>query len=215
MAIIRGAMAGNKTVRFGHSKKSLRYLSFPPPGGAMNHNFKKQPLFTRKACVVATEFAVAMMAAPFAFAQASPPAVKIEVTGSRIPLQQNVESTSPIAIISAEDVKIEGVRNTENLLTNMPQVFADQGSTVANGASGTATVDLRNLGADRTLVLVNSRRLPAGSPTYYPADLNQIPAPLIQRVEILTGGASAIYGSDAIAGVVNFIMRNNFSGVQA
>src|SRR5262245_5260012 len=140
------------------------------------HNFKKQPLFTRKACVVATEFAVAMMAAPFAFAQSSPAAVKIEVTGSRIPLQQNVESTSPIAIISAEDVKIEGVRNTENLLTNMPQVFSDQGSTVANGATGTATVSLRNLGADRTLVLVNGKRMPAGSPLAYATDLNAIPA---------------------------------------
>jgi iron complex outermembrane receptor protein len=178
------------------------------------HKSKNHPLFARKACVVATEFAVAMMAAPFALAQATPPAVKIEVTGSRIPLQQNVESTSPIAVISAEDIKIEGVRNVENLLQNMPQVFADQGSTVANGASGTATVDLRNLGADRTLVLVNGKRLPAGSPTYYPADLNQIPAALISRVEILTGGASAIYGSDAIAGVVNFIMRKDFQGVQ-
>src|SRR5688572_2285815 len=177
-------------------------------------NSKKHPLFARKACVVATEFAVAMMAAPFALAQATPPAVKIEVTGSRIPLQQNVESTSPISVISAEDIKIEGVRNVENLLQNMPQVFADQGSTVANGASGTATVDLRNLGADRTLVLVNGKRLPAGSPTYYPADLNQIPAALISRVEILTGGASAIYGSDAVAGVVNFIMRKDFQGVQ-
>ncbi|HYC35900.1 MAG TPA: TonB-dependent receptor [Usitatibacter sp.] len=172
--------------------------------------------FARKSCVAATQVALAMMAV---HAQAQQPAAKpgerIEVTGSRIPLQQNVESTSPISVISADDIKIEGVRNTENLLYNMPQVFADQGSTVANGASGTATVDLRNLGADRTLVLVNGRRLPAGSPTYYPTDLNQIPAPLIQRVEILTGGASAIYGSDAIAGVVNFIMRNNFSGVQA
>jgi outer membrane receptor protein involved in Fe transport len=178
------------------------------------HNIKRQPLFTRKSGVVATEFALAMMAAPLAFAQASPPAVKIEVTGSRIPLQQNVESTSPIAIITAEDVKIEGVRNTENLLTNMPQVFSDQGSTVSNAATGTATVSLRNLGADRTLVLVNGKRMPAGSPLAYATDLNAIPAQLIQRVEILTGGASAIYGSDAVAGVVNFIMRRDFEGVQ-
>ena len=128
------------------------------------HKSKKQLLFTRKSCVVATEFALAMMAAPFAFAQASPPAVKIEVTGSRIPLQQNVESTSPISVISAEDIKIEGVHNIENLLQNMPQVFADQGSTVSNGASGTATVSLRNLGPDRTLVLVNGKRMPAGGP---------------------------------------------------
>lgn len=180
----------------------------------MNQRKIRNPSFTKKSCVVATEFALAMMTAQFAFAQASPPAVKIEVTGSRIPMQQNVESTSPIAVISAEDIKIEGVRNTENLLTNMPQVFADQGSTIANGATGTATVSLRNLGPDRTLVLVNGRRLPAGSPTYYATDLNQIPAPLIQRVEILTGGASAIYGSDAVAGVVNFIMRKDFQGVQ-
>jgi iron complex outermembrane receptor protein len=176
---------------------------------------KKNPSFTRKSCVVATEFALAMMAAQFALAQSpAVPTEKIEVTGSRIPMQQNVESTSPISVISADDIKIDGVRNTENLLYNMPQVFADQGSTVANGASGTATVSLRNLGPDRTLVLVNGKRLPAGSPTYYASDLNQIPAPLIQRVEILTGGASAIYGSDAIAGVVNFIMRNNFQGVE-
>lgn len=184
----------------------------------MNQPVKKNRLapFTRKSCVVATQVALAMMAVQAAHAQttAPRPGERIEVTGSRIPLQQNVESTSPISVISADDIKIEGVRNTENLLYNMPQVFADQGSTVANGASGTATVDLRNLGADRTLVLVNGRRLPAGSPTYYPTDLNQIPAPLIQRVEILTGGASAIYGSDAVAGVVNFILRNNFSGVQ-
>lgn len=180
----------------------------------MNQRNRKNPSFTRKSCVVATEFALAMMTAPFAFAQASPPAVKIEVTGSRIPMQQNVESTSPISVITAEDIRIEGVRNTENLLYNMPQVFADQGSTVANGATGTATVDLRYLGPDRTLVLVNGKRLPAGSPNYYAADLNQIPAQLISRVEILTGGASAIYGSDAVAGVVNFIMRKDFQGVQ-
>lgn len=182
----------------------------------MKSGNKKGLTFARKSCVTATQVALAMMAAQAVHAQQAPskPGERIEVTGSRIPLQQNVESTSPIAVISADDVKIEGVRNTENLLYNMPQVFADQGSTVANGASGTATVDLRNLGADRTLVLVNGRRLPAGSPTYYPTDLNQIPAPLINRVEILTGGASAIYGSDAVAGVVNFIMRNNFSGVQ-
>lgn len=181
----------------------------------MNPGKNKSATFVRKTCVAATQVALAMMAVQAQAQQPAPkPGERIEVTGSRIPLQQNVESTSPISVISADDIKIEGVRNTENLLYNMPQVFADQGSTVSNGASGTATVDLRNLGADRTLVLVNGRRLPAGSPTYYPTDLNQIPAPLIQRVEILTGGASAIYGSDAVAGVVNFIMRNNFTGVQ-
>ena len=95
----------------------------------------------------------------------------------------------------------------------LPQVFAGQGSTYANGATGTATVNLRGLGSSRTLVLVNGRRLPAGSPLIYAADLNQIPAALIKRVEVLTGGASAIYGSDAVAGVVNFVMNDKFTGL--
>ncbi len=135
------------------------------------------------------------------------------VTGSRIP-SANLTSTSPVTTVGAQDIKIEGVQNVENLLNNLPQVFADFGANESNGATGTASVNLRGLGAQRTLVLINGRRLPAGSPTYYPTDLNQIPAPLIERVEILTGGASAVYGSDAVAGVVNFIMKDNFEGVQ-
>jgi hypothetical protein len=95
----------------------------------------------------------------------------------------------------------------------MPQVFADQGSTVSNGASGTATVSLRNLGPTAPSCSSTASGCPRGSPTYYATDLNAIPAPLIQRIEILTGGASAIYGSDAVAGVVNFIMRKDFQGV--
>jgi iron complex outermembrane receptor protein len=149
-----------------------------------------------------------------AFAQeAAPPMQKVEVTGSRIPTA-NLEGPSPITVMSAKEIKMDGVRSVENLLNNLPQVFADQGGTISNGASGTATVNLRNFGADRTLVLVNGRRLPAGSPSNTAADLNQIPAPLIKRVEVLTGGASAIYGSDAVAGVVNFIMVDNFQGAQ-
>lgn len=156
-----------------------------------------------------------------AFAQTPAPAPaatpekveKIEVTGSRIP-SANLESTSPITTIDAQAIKVDGVRSVENLLNNLPQVFADQGGNVSNGATGTATVNLRGLGPDRTLVLVNGRRLPAGSPRQFAADLNQVPAPLIKRVEILTGGASAIYGSDAVAGVVNFIMNDKFEGAQ-
>jgi outer membrane receptor protein involved in Fe transport len=177
---------------------------------------KKQPArsFRRKTCVIATEIAISLMAAPLAFAQSAEKVEKLEITGTRVP-SPNVESVSPIAVISADDIKLEGVRNVENLLNNLPQVFADQGGNVSNGASGTATVNLRNLGADRTLVLVNGRRLPAGSPRGpYASDLNQIPAALIRRVEVLTGGASAVYGSDAVAGVVNFIMNDKFQGVQ-
>jgi len=145
--------------------------------------------------------------------EAEPAAARVEVTGSRIPTA-NLEGASPITVVSAKDIQAEGARSVESFLNNLPQVFADQGGSISNGATGTATVNLRNFGADRTLVLVNGRRLPAGSPTSTAADLNQIPAPLIKRVEVLTGGASSVYGSDAVAGVVNFIMNDSFSGLQ-
>jgi len=138
---------------------------------------------------------------------------RVEITGSRIKTVQT-EGTSPVVVLGKEAIALEGVRNAEQLLNNLPQVFADQGGSVSNGATGTATVNLRNFGADRTLVLVNGRRLPAGSPRALASDLNQIPVSLIKRVEILTGGASAIYGSDAVAGVVNFVLDDKFEGVQ-
>ncbi|HJV70197.1 TonB-dependent receptor domain-containing protein [Ideonella sp.] len=138
---------------------------------------------------------------------------RVEITGSRIKTVQT-EGTSPVVVLGKEAIQLEGVRNAEQLLNNLPQVFADQGGSVSNGATGTATVNLRNLGSNRTLVLVNGRRLPGGSPRDISTDLNQIPVSLIKRVEILTGGASAIYGSDAVAGVVNFILDDKFEGVQ-
>jgi iron complex outermembrane recepter protein len=138
---------------------------------------------------------------------------RVEITGSRIK-SINAEGTSPVAVLGSADIKIDGVRNVESLLNNLPQVFADQGGNVVNGASGTAAVNLRGLGSDRTLVLMNGRRLPMGSANSVSPDLNQIPAGLIKRIEVLTGGASAVYGSDAVAGVVNFIMNDRFEGVQ-
>lgn len=160
--------------------------------------------------------------APLAYGQAQPAQPgqpgfqeKITVTGTRIP-SANLESTSPVTTISTTDIKLTAPVSTENLLNMMPQVVSDLGNAVANGSTGTATVNLRGLGAARTLVLVNGRPLPPGTPANggYAADLNEIPTQLIQRVEILTGGASAVYGSDAIAGVVNFIMNDRFEGVQ-
>jgi outer membrane receptor protein involved in Fe transport len=161
--------------------------------------------------------AVVGLVAPIAYAQQATPPVeriqRIEVTGSRIPLQ-TLESESPVTIITSQDIAYTGLTQISDVINQLPQAFADLGTMEANGATGTATVNLRNLGASRTLVLVNGRRLPAGDPTYYPSDLNAIPAPLIQRVDVLTGGASAVYGSDAVAGVVNFILNDRFEGVQ-
>ena len=137
----------------------------------------------------------------------------IIVTGSRI-RQRNLVTNSPVTQVSAEDIDVQGVTRVEDLVTQLPQAFASQNSSVSNGASGTATVSLRNLGSDRTLVLIDGKRMGYGSPSDSAADLNQIPGQMVERVEVLTGGASAVYGSDAIAGVVNFIMRRNFQGLE-
>ena len=160
-------------------------------------------------------FAVMAAAVPAVAQDASQDAQldEIVVTGSRIP-QANLVTTSPVTQVTGEDIDVAGVTRVEDLVNQLPQAFAAQNSTVSNGATGTATVSLRNLGATRTLVLVDGRRLGYGSPNSSPADLNQIPGQLVERVEVLTGGASAVYGSDALAGVVNFIMRRDFEGVQ-
>jgi outer membrane receptor protein involved in Fe transport len=154
--------------------------------------------------------------APFAHAQDTAGATELDtvvVTGSRIK-QANLESSSPVTQVTAADIESQGVTRIEDLINQLPQAFAAQNATVSNGASGTATVNLRGLGASRTLVLVDGRRMPYGGVTQSAADLNQIPSQLIERVEVLTGGASAIYGSDAISGVVNFITKKDFEGVE-
>jgi len=163
-------------------------------------------------------FAALAFAAP-AMAQDAAPAAQetqldeVVVTGSRIP-QANLVTTSPVTQVTGEDIDVAGVTRVEDLIAQLPQAFAAQNSTIANGASGTATVSLRNLGSSRTLVLVDGRRMGYGSPNDDAADLNQIPEQLVERVEVLTGGASAVYGSDAVAGVVNFIMKKDFEGLQ-
>ena len=138
---------------------------------------------------------------------------KVVVTGSRIP-QKGLTSVSPVSTISNVEVKLQGATSAETLLNSMPQVFANQGAQLSNGSSGTATLDLRGLGPKRTLVLVNGRRLHPANILAPTADLNTIPLPLVERVELLTGGASAVYGADAVAGVVNFILRQNFEGLE-
>jgi len=157
----------------------------------------------------ATASALSLMAPAYA---ADAPVETVVVTGSHIS-SPNLQSTAPVFEATANDIKVQGVTKVEDLLNQMPQVFAGQNATVSNGATGTAEVDLRGLGCDRTLVLVDGRRLPYGSPLDTCADLNQVPTIMVDRVEVLTGGASAVYGSDAVSGVVNFIMKKDFEGV--
>ncbi|MFL6782551.1 MAG: TonB-dependent receptor domain-containing protein [Sphingomicrobium sp.] len=137
----------------------------------------------------------------------------IVITGSRIP-QHNLTSASPVTVLSSQDIKLQGTTRTEDLINSLPQSFAAQGSTVSNGATGTAEANLRGIGAARTMVLINGRRLQPGDPRQPTSDINFIPASLIKRVDVLTGGASSVYGADAVAGVVNFIMDTNFRGLR-
>jgi len=142
---------------------------------------------------------------------------EIVVTGTRIP-SPNLESVSPVTAIGAADIKAQGITRVEDMVNSLPQAFAAQGAALSNGSTGTATVNLRGLGATRTMVLIDGRRLMPGTPNTlgpaYAADLNFIPSGLVERVDVLTGGASAVYGADAVAGVVNFIMQKNFEGVR-
>jgi iron complex outermembrane recepter protein len=139
---------------------------------------------------------------------------QLVVTGSRIG-RTNLTSTSPVATLGREDILLDTALNIENVLTELPQFTGSLGA-VSNGndARGASTLDLRGLGQNRTLVLVNgTRALPFGFRNS--VDVASIPAPLIERVEVLTGGASAVYGADAVAGVVNFILRRDFQGIEA
>src|SRR5437763_12284162 len=139
----------------------------------------------------------------------------IVVTGTRIP-QPNLTSAAPVTVVTNQDVKLSGTTRVEDLLNQLPSVGASQASGQSNGATGTAEVDLRYLGSKRSLALINGRRMTPGDPNSatQAADLNLIPSSLIKRVEVLTGGASSVYGADAVAGVVNFIMDTNFTGIR-
>src|SRR5437868_6494887 len=154
---------------------------------------------------------------PTTNAQGAPVANRQEIiiTGTRIP-QPNLTSAAPVTVVTDQDIKLTGTTRIEDALNQLPQVGASQASGVSNGATGTAEVDLRYLGSKRTLALVNGRRMTPGDPnsTTQAADLNLIPGSLIKRVEVLTGGASSVYGADAVAGVVNFILDTNFTGIR-
>lgn len=164
-----------------------------------------------------------MLAAAAAAAMASPAAAQqnnqsdeeeaIVVTGSRI-ARPDFTAISPVTTVGAEEIEMTATLSVEQLLNDLPQVIP--GNTVtSNNAGGEdfATIDLRGLGPQRTLVLINGERVPASS-TSGVVDLNTIPAGLVERVEVVTGGASAVYGSDAMAGVVNFILKDDYEGAE-
>jgi iron complex outermembrane recepter protein len=136
---------------------------------------------------------------------------RIEITGSRI-RSVDVETSQPMQILTRQDIEKQGLTSVADVLNRISSNGATMNTNVNNGGDGSATVSLRNLGAARTLVLVNGRRWVSGLSGS--VDLNTIPSAIIERVEVLKDGASSIYGSDAIAGVVNIITRSNFDGAE-
>ena len=144
------------------------------------------------------------------------------VTGSRLLQAPNDISISPITTVTAADIQQTGLVRTEDVLQNLPSIGAESPSGNSISTIGINTVSVRDLGSQRTLVLINNRRMnPGGAggvtgPGGFAnsADLNQIPAQLIERVDVLTGGASAVYGADAVAGVVNFVLNTHYEGVK-
>lgn len=153
----------------------------------------------------------------FASSASAQEADEIIITGSRIARKELI-STSPVNVLSSEDLEVSGINTVATLLNELPQAgvpgSTDTSTNFSTSGTGLNTINLRNLGTQRTLVLVNGRRHiggSAGSPT---VDVSMIPAPLVERVEIVTGGASAVYGSEAVAGVVNFIYKDDVEGLQ-
>lgn len=138
---------------------------------------------------------------------------EIVVTGSRI-ARRNLETAAPVATVGAEEFSLSGTVNVEQVINTLPQVIPGTTAFSNNPGGGVSTLNLRGLGENRTMVLVNGRRW-VSYDTSQVVDLNTIPAFLIDRVEVVSGGASAVYGSDALAGVVNFTLKNDIDGMIA
>ena len=174
--------------------------------------------------VVAAQQAASPATAAAPEAQQSAELQQVIITGTRI-ATPNATSSSPIQVVTSRDIEISGRTDVSDLLYQLPQNFNNSiGQDFSNRTSGLttagglATADLRGLGPQRTLVLVNGRRLGQGDANTAIAspapDLDQIPLLLVDRIDVVTGGASSVYGSDAIAGVVNFVLKKNFEGLQ-
>ena len=185
-----------------------------------------KPVVRRRLLASTLLFSVAV-AAP-ALAQTTDPSsvqpteeagTDVVVTGTRIQ-RPDLEISSPLTVVGAEDIQYKQPNTAEDLLRDLPAVRPAMGPAVNNGGDGSSQVDLRGLNqagantSQRTLVLLDGRRVvPFGLDGF--TDLNTIPVALIERVDVVTGGASTVYGADAVAGVVNFILKNNFRGIEA
>ena len=181
-------------------------------------------LRTRQLAILGATMLCITLAAPTVFAQTAAataaPLEEVYVTGSRIARDPGFEGSSPVELLNREEIANSGYTNLQQLLEKLPSTgngtFSTRGNNQDSTANGTAAVSLRGLGADATLVLVNGRRVTISSfaqdITTNFVDINSIPVAAIERIEVLKDGASALYGSDAVAGVVNIITRRNYVG---
>ena len=208
-----------KTVRAFDASVTTASSSVPRPAleEADGFRHRRAAALTLAVCAALGTMVSGSRAAEPANDEEDKPLMEIVVVGSHF-ATPNASSTSPVMVVDAEELKHEGTNRAEDLLNNMPQLNSGLTNS-SNGAgvspvTGTATADLRGIGSFNTLVLMNSRRLNPGDSINPSPDLNAIPTILVKRVEVLTGGASSIYGSDAISGVVNFVMDTDYTGAK-
>ncbi len=177
--------------------------------------------------VAASTFAIALAtitSSPASAQDATPEGASdagaaIIVTGSRIRRPADFDTPSPIVSLSSEAVQESGTTNLTDFLSGYPALANssisgdNSGSGAGIGATGLNLLDLRNLGTQRTLVLVNGRRHVSGLAGDAAVDINTIPSDLVDHIDVLTGGESAVYGADAVTGVVNFVLKDHFTGL--
>ena len=207
----------------GYGEKIWPILSVITPEVRDWKDMKTQSIFSRSrlsASVAPVVLGLAMISMP-AFAQTAPAAEDeaaaegetIVVTGSLIS-NPNLKSASPVSVITSEEVELRQTNVAEEFLRQLPSAVPSIGSAVNNGNAGASFVNLRGIGANRNLVLLDGQRIVPADLTGQ-VDLNNVPLALIERTDILTGGATTTYGADAVSGVVNFITKRDFSGLEA
>lgn len=176
------------------------------------HTFR-QARQNRKQSLSTSILALALtgVIATTASAQDAPDEDVIVITGSRIPLDPNLTSPVPVQSLTSEEFRLSGEISLADVINDVPALVSSL--TAENSVTGANALDLRGLGQNRTLTLVNGRRHVAGFEGSQAVDIGSIPQALVERVEVLTGGASAIYGADAVTGVVNFILKEDFEGL--
>ncbi|WP_395397865.1 TonB-dependent receptor [Novosphingobium sp. BL-8A] len=162
-------------------------------------------------CAAAISAIIASTVSTTSFAQdgAEAPAADIVVTGTRIK-RPDLSSNSPQTIVGSDEFKFQGATSVEQVLNRLPQFTADANENVSNGSDGTSKINLRNLGSNRVLTLIDGQRMMPSQAV----NLALIPSALIERVDVMSGGASAVYGSDALSGVVNFVLKKDLDGIR-